>query len=201
MPEEVKKAKGEQEKPKVEVKGKEKEGQKFKSKDEPVLTRPKVEKKIQIVRVAETDLNGALAVFQGIKKIKGVSFMLANAVSQVCPFSDKKIVDLSDKEITDLEDIIHHPEKYSIPNWLFNRRRDPETNQTSHLIASQLQFITGMDINKLKKMRSYKGIRHGLGLPVRGQRTKSSGRKKSGSVGVKRKKEEPKVAPAGGIKK
>ena len=54
------------------------------------------------------------------------------------------------------------------------------------------------DIKRMKKMRSYKGIRHASGLPVRGQRTKSHFRKKgkNKAVGVSKTKTEP--APAKG---
>jgi len=51
--------------------------------------------------------------------------------------------------------------------------------------------MTSKDIKRLKKIKSYRGIRHNLGQPVRGQRTKShfrTNRKKSGAVGVKPKK-------------
>ena len=41
------------------------------------------------------------------------------------------------------------------------------------------------DIRRLKKIKSYKGIRHSLGQPVRGQRTKAHFRK-GRAVGVKR---------------
>jgi small subunit ribosomal protein S13 len=42
----------------------------------------------------------------------------------------------------------------------------------------------------MKKIRSYKGVRHMLGQPVRGQKTKSNFRKNKGSasLGVQRKK-------------
>jgi small subunit ribosomal protein S13 len=39
----------------------------------------------------------------------------------------------------------------------------------------------------LKKIRAYRGLRHERGLKVRGQRTKSTGRRGS-TVGVSRKK-------------
>jgi small subunit ribosomal protein S13 len=40
----------------------------------------------------------------------------------------------------------------------------------------------------MKKMKSYRGVRHIFNLPVRGQRTKSNFRKNKGKVtGVKRK--------------
>ncbi|MEM2618451.1 MAG: 30S ribosomal protein S13, partial [Candidatus Hadarchaeales archaeon] len=42
------------------------------------------------------------------------------------------------------------------------------------------------DIGRERKIRSRRGIRHELGLPVRGQRTRTTGRKGL-SVGVMRK--------------
>ena len=45
-----------------------------------------------------------------------------------------------------------------------------------------------MDIDKLKKIRCYRGVRHMQGLPVRGQRTRSSFRKSGKTVGVSREK-------------
>lgn len=36
------------------------------------------------------------------------------------------------------------------------------------------------NIKRLKDIRSYRGIRHGLNLPVRGQRTRTNGRTKRG---------------------
>ncbi|HLD57405.1 MAG TPA: 30S ribosomal protein S13 [archaeon] len=95
-----------------------------------------------------------------------------------------------------MEEYIKNPEKHGIPPWMLNRRLDPETGTGRHLIGSDLVFTKNMDINKLKRMKSYKGVRHGLGLPVRGQRTRSSGRTSGKSVGVVKKKEAP--AKAGG---
>jgi len=43
------------------------------------------------------------------------------------------------------------------------------------------------DINMMRKIRCYKGIRHETGQKVRGQRTKSTGRTGS-TVGVSKKK-------------
>ncbi len=154
---------------------------------------------IQIVRVAETDLDGNKTVASQIKKIKGVSHMLANAISEVYHNADKKVVDLSEQEIAELEEFVRHPEKHGVPIWMLNRRFDPDTAIDRHLIGSDLVFTKSMDINKLKRMKSYKGVRHGLGLPVRGQRTRSSFRTSGKSVGVAKKKEQPaKASPSKG---
>jgi small subunit ribosomal protein S13 len=69
---------------------------------------------------------------------------------------------------------------------MFNRRKEPETGETKHITTSQVEFIQKMDIDREKKIRSYRGVRHSLGLPVRGQRTRSSFRKGT-TVGVQRK--------------
>ena len=57
-------------------------------------------------------------------------------------------------------------------------------------------FAQENDVKRLKRIRSYVGVRHGQGLPVRGQRTKSNFRRNKGKgpLGVK-KKEAAKAAP------
>ena len=56
------------------------------------------------------------------------------------------------------------------------------------MTGTTLSFTQDNDIKMMKKIKSYKGVRHILGQPVRGQRTKSNFRKNKGKVlGVKRK--------------
>lgn len=151
----------------------------------------------RIVRVADTNLNADKRIARAVREIKGVGFQMANAVAKVCGFKEKFVSDLSEEEIKKLEDIMANPSKYGIPSWMLNRRRDPQTGEDRHLIVSDLDFTRSMDINEMKKWKTYKGVRHALGLPVRGQRTRSSFRQKGITVGVKRKKEEPGKAGAG----
>ena len=78
-----------------------------------------------------------------------------------------------------------------IPDFMKNRRRDMDTGETKHLSTNNLDLRKEFDIKRLKKIRSYRGLRHAKGLPVRGQRTKSHFRtrgKKNKAVGVKIKK-------------
>lgn len=141
----------------------------------------------EIIRFIETNLNGNKTVKRAIRDITGISFMFSNAVSKVSGFGDKKIGELSEDELKKLEEIIMNPEKFNIPNWMYNRRKDPKTGENKHLLASKLKLIKKIDIDRLKKIRTYKGIRHSLGLPVRGQRTRGSFRKGK-VVGVKKSK-------------
>lgn len=164
--------------------------------EEPEKPEPEPEKKTEkgsvrkIVRVGAKDLDGTLAVKKALPGIPGVGFMFANAVSKVCGFGDKMLGELSEDELQKLKDIIESPDKYGIPSWLYNRRFDPVEGLDKHLISARLELSRKMDINELKKRKCYRGVRHIIGLPVRGQRTRSSFRK-SATVGVTRARAKP----------
>ncbi|HDD71594.1 MAG TPA: 30S ribosomal protein S13, partial [Candidatus Aenigmarchaeota archaeon] len=100
--------------------------------------------------------------------------------------------ELSEAQIEKLEEIIKDPAKFGIPSFLFNRRKDWETGKDLHLTSSELEIQTKFDIQRMIDIKCYKGIRHMLGLPVRGQRTRSSFRK-GRTVGVIRRKERAKM--------
>ena len=53
-----------------------------------------------------------------------------------------------------------------------------------HLINTDLDLSKDGDIKRMKKVKSYKGLRHTWGLPVRGQRTRSNFRKNKGKVSL-----------------
>jgi small subunit ribosomal protein S13 len=139
-----------------------------------------------IIRLAETNLDGTKPVKVAVRRVQGIGFVMSNAIAAVCGFGDKKLGDLTEEERHRLEDILTHPENYNIPPWLYNRRADPVTGQNRHTIASQLDLSRKTDIGQIRKLKTYKGVRHSLGLPVRGQRTRSSFRHEK-SVGVVRK--------------
>lgn len=54
---------------------------------------------------------------------------------------------------------------------------------TDHITGSDLEEKRRHDINRMKMISSYKGVRHQRGQKVRGQRTKSTGRTE-GTIGV-----------------
>src|SRR3989338_5579270 len=149
---------------------------------------PKQELKY-FIRIANTDLDGNRTIGQALTKIKGISFMFSNAICRTAAIDiTKKTGYLDDGEVSRIDDIIKEPSKFNIPSWLFNRKKDPEDNADKHIIGSNLTFTQDNDIKMMKKIKSYKGIRHMVGLPVRGQRTRSNFRRNKGKVmGVKRK--------------
>ena len=143
-----------------------------------------------IVRVGGKDLDGDKLLKTEMSNIRGVSFTLANAAAKVSGLGDKKVGELKEGDIKLIEDILANPGKHGIPSWIFNRRKDPEDGEDKHVISAQLELRHKMDINELKKRKNYRGIRHISGLPVRGQRTRSSFRT-SATVGVSRVKQKP----------
>lgn len=141
------------------------------------------------IRIANTDLDGFKPIGHTLTKIKGVSFMFSNAVCSLAGVDKfKKTGLLSDQEAKKIDEIVSNPVKAGAPRWILNRRFDPVDGEDRHLVTSNLEFVQDNDIKMMKKIKSYKGIRHAAGLPVRGQRTKSNFRKSKGKVmGVQRK--------------
>lgn len=141
-----------------------------------------------IVRIVQTDIPGDKKVFVGLTYIKGVSWAISNAVCKILKIdSNKRIDNLSKEEIEKITEFLKNPK---LPVFLLNRAKDFETGESLHLIGTNLDMKKEFDIRRLKKIRSYRGLRHALGQPTRGQRTKShfrtKGKKKA--VGVQKKK-------------
>ncbi|OGJ13368.1 30S ribosomal protein S13 [Candidatus Pacearchaeota archaeon RBG_19FT_COMBO_34_9] len=153
------------------------------------MEKPKIDKEKyeeRIVRVLSKDIEGKLKIYVGLTKIKGISWSLANAICKALNLDkNKKIGSLSKEELEKIEEFIKKP---NMPAYLFNRKMDLGTGENKHLLGSDLELQKEFDISRLKKIKSYKGYRHALGLPVRGQRTKSHFRKnKKKGVGIKKK--------------
>ena len=126
----------------------------------------------ELIRIANTDIPGKKQVYFGLTNIYGVSYSFSNAICQTLNLDKRRrIGSLNEKEVKDVEATISDQEK--IPGWLRNRRKDNETGVDVHAIGSQLRLSHEFDIRRLKKIKSYRGIRHALGLPVRGQSTKA----------------------------
>ena len=136
----------------------------------------------KIVRILQTDIPGETQVYVGLTKIKGVSWSFSNALCYKLGIDKRKIVSsLSEDEIKKIEEFIKNP---SLPAFLLNRRKDLESGENKHLITTDLDLRKDFDIKRLKKIRSYRGLRHATGQPTRGQRTKSHFRQKGKSMGV-----------------
>jgi len=76
-----------------------------------------------------------------------------------------------------------------LPVFLKNRRNDFDSGEDVHMSGVDLKLRTEFDLKRLKKIKSYKGVRHAHNLPVRGQRTKGNFRRnRKPSVAAAKKK-------------
>mgnify|MGYP001288700128 CR=1 FL=1 len=144
-----------------------------------------------LVRIANTDLIGTKAIFIALRKIKGVNFMFANMALNVANIPKaKKTGALNEEEIKKIDDIIKNPQKYDVPAWLLNRRKDFETGDDKHILTGDIDYIKALDVKRLRRIKTFRGLRHGSGHTVRGQRTKSNFRKSKSrgkpTLGVKK---------------
>lgn len=141
-----------------------------------------------IVRILDTDLDGKRSVVDSLCGIKGIGRRIARViVISVGIDPGTKMGKLSDEEIERLKAMINSVEK-RLPLWMMNRRKDLITGEDKHIMGTDLMLKFREDVNLLRKIRSYRGIRHERGLKVRGQRTKATGRRGM-VVGVIRKKQ------------
>lgn len=140
----------------------------------------------RLIRIMQKDIAGEKTILAGLIKIKGISWTIANALCKKMNIDiSRRIQDLSEEEIKKISEFAKNPE---LPGFLLNRQKDPDKGEDRHLIGSDLDLQKEFDIKGMKKMKSYKGVRHSANLPVRGQKTRSNFRpnKKKSVVGVKK---------------
>lgn len=147
-----------------------------------------------IVRIVGNDIPGAKKMIVGLTQIRGIGYTFANAILESLKIStNSNIGNLTDSQVQLIEKIIKDPSSANFPKWFLNRQKDVETGETKHLITSDIALTVRNDIEREKSINSWRGYRHMYGLKVRGQRTRTSGRK-GGAVGVQK---GGKVLPAG----
>ena len=141
-----------------------------------------------IVRIAGRDIDAQENLLQGLTRISGVGLRLSKAVLTKVGFDPHgRLGYLTDAQISKIEKIIKDPVAAGMPEWYVNRPRDRMSGRMLHLTGPDLEFAHRSDIDRLKRIRSWRGVRHSQGLKVRGQHTRTTGRG-GVAVGVSRKK-------------
>jgi small subunit ribosomal protein S13 len=139
-----------------------------------------------LVRISGRDLDGGKKLIVALSDLKGVGYNFANVITTRLSMDPRvRLGTLSEEQIKEVESAIQSASKSSLPKFFYNRRNDPETGETKQLLGSDLDFTQKNDIQDERDIQSWKGIRHGLGLKVRGQRTRTTGRK-GRTVGVRK---------------
>ena len=150
-----------------------------------------------ILRIAGKDIDGSKKSIAALSSIRGLGYNYSQVLLQSLNISPSiRVGYLTESEIQEIEDAVRNPAKIKMPAWYLNRRADMDTGSDTHLITSDLEFAITNDINREKSVMSWRGYRHMFGLRVRGQHTRTTGRRGS-AVGVKK---SGKVAPASASK-
>jgi small subunit ribosomal protein S18e len=95
--------------------------------------------------------------------------------------------ELTSEELERIVTIIQNPTQYKIPTWFLNRQRDIVDGKDNQVLANGVDSKLREDLERLKKIRAHRGLRHYWGLRVRGQHSKTTGRR-GRTVGVSKKK-------------
>ncbi len=144
-----------------------------------------------IVRIAGKDVNGEITLRRSLSLVRGISHTTASVASKVLEKElsldpHGRVGDLTEQQIENIDKILYNLHKYDVPSYLLNRCRDFKSGTNKHVIMNDLIFELTQDIDREKKMQTWRGYRHHYGQKVRGQKTRNTGR--SGmAVGVLRK--------------
>jgi small subunit ribosomal protein S13 len=140
-----------------------------------------------IVRLHGTGLDGTKKVPYALNGIKGVGINLAQSITKIAGINpEARLGDLTDVDLRKIEEVLRNPLAQGIPFHMLNRRRDLRTGKDIHVLGPDLDLNLKDDIDLMKEIRSWKGIRHAQGLRVRGQKTRTTGRKGK-AIGVSKK--------------
>ena len=135
------------------------------------------------VRIGQTDLDGTKSVERSLSEMKGIGKRTARIIAAQADIDRTATFGrLEDEEI---ERVVDAVEGYAdtVPEWMVNHQDHYFTGESTHEVGNDLEMTRRRDINRMKMVDSYKGVRHKRGQKVRGQRTKSTGRTE-GTIGV-----------------
>lgn len=139
------------------------------------------------VRIENTDLDGTKSVRIALTGLAGIGMHTSSVISNLADVDPQATLGLLEEEPVDRIRAAIASYKENVPTWMLNRQKDVYTGEAQQLLGQDLRMAIEEDVNRMRKIRSYRGIRHDTGQKVRGQRTKSTGR--TGTiVGVRRKK-------------
>lgn len=141
-----------------------------------------------IIRLYNTNIDGTKKTAYALTGIRGIGMRFGKAVVSRAGVSlTKRAGELSQEEINKIQDVINDPISFGIPAYMLNHQKDSVDGQDSQLVGIKLDGALRMRIEKGKKLKEIRMLRLSAGLKVRGQKTKSNGRKTK-SLGAPKKK-------------
>ncbi|CAD6891917.1 unnamed protein product [Tilletia laevis] len=140
-----------------------------------------------ILRLLNTNVDGKNKIMYALTEIKGVGRRFANIVCKKADVDlNKRAGQLNSDELERIVTILQNPQEFKIPDWFLNRQRDFTDGKTFQLLSNGVDSRLRDDVERMKKIRAHRGLRHAWVLRVRGQHTKTTGRRGK-QVGPKKK--------------
>ena len=131
-----------------------------------------------ILRVLNTNVDGRTKVMYALTQIRGIGRRFANVVCKKAEIDmGKRAGELSAAELESLMVIVANPRQFRIPDWFLNRQKNYKDGKYLQQVSNQLDTTLRDDLERLKKIRNHRGLRHYWGIRVRGQHTKTTGRR------------------------
>jgi len=130
-----------------------------------------------ILRIMNTNVDGRQKVMYALTKIRGIGRRFSNIVCKKANIDlNKRAGELTDDEIEAIKTVISVPSQYDIPKWFLNRQKDRMDGKYFQVVAQQVDQKLRDDLERMKKIRLHRGLRHFWNIRVRGQHTKTTGR-------------------------
>lgn len=132
-----------------------------------------------MIRVMNTNLDGMQKVVYALTAIKGCGRRYAVLCCKMAEIDiNKRAGELTEDDVKKLVTVMQNPRQYRVPDWFLNRQKDPKDGKFAQMLSNHLDQKFRDDLERLKKIRAHRGIRHYWGVRVRGQHTKTTGRNK-----------------------
>merc|ERR1712146_856277 len=129
-----------------------------------------------ILRILNTNVDGRHKVPFAMTSIKGVGRRFAHMVCKKAEVDlQKRAGELTSEEIDKIVAVIQNPLQF-MPSWFVNRKKDIKDGKTSHVYANLLDTKMRESLERLWECKAHRGLRHGWGVRVRGQKTCTTGR-------------------------
>jgi small subunit ribosomal protein S13 len=126
--------------------------------------------------VANTDLDGTRPTALALTGVRGVGLRLAEVACRLANVNAGEMIGNVPESTVDGIETTLSQLTTKVPAWMVNHSHEPVLGESPHYIGPDLESRRRDDINQMKMIRSYRGVRHERGQKVRGQRTRSNGR-------------------------
>jgi len=131
-----------------------------------------------ILRILNTNVKGTDKVMYALTKIRGIGRRFSNLICKKADIDlNKRAGELSEEEIEAIKTIIANPLQFNIPEWFLNSQKDHKDGKFTQTVSNQLDTKLRDNFERMKKIRLHRGLRHYWNIRVRGQHTKTTGRR------------------------